>query len=471
MKKLANKLKELTNKLKELINKAINSIAKPPKHEPREVTPTNIPSAPITKRPIFIGLMILIVFLGGFFLWAAFFPLDSAAVATGRVTVDTSRKTIEHLEGGIVQEIYVREGDVVKKGQKLLLLDETQSKAQLDIVKNQSYTLLAEEARLRAERDNVDKITFPKELLEMGSNPEIKKIIDGQENIFNASRESLKKNIKLLNDKIQQYHAEIKVLESQLKAYDRQIERFEEELTAFRKLEEKKYIERTQVLRLEREKADTEGEREDSNAAISRAKQNINETELKIINLKQKRQEEAVEELRDVQSKLADLRERGISAEHILDRTLIRAPRAGRIVDLKVHTKGAVISPGEAVMDIVPSDDPLIIEARISPLDIDVVHTGLKSKIKLTALKMRHTPTLNGIVQHISADSFEDKRTGEFYYIAHIEIPPKQLSRIKDATLYPGMPVQVMIIIDHRTPLAYFFAPIKDSFNRAFRED
>jgi membrane fusion protein, type I secretion system len=427
------------------------------------------PEPPIRQAVLF-GVVILLVFFGTFLLWALLAPLESAAIADGKIVVDTSRKTIEHFEGGIIEHLYVQEGSQVKQGDLLIELDDTQALARLDLLRGQIKHFYGYAARLLAERDHKDKVRFPKRLVNQKDKPGVRQIMQSQVAIFAANQATFNGQIKILQQRTKQLEKEIDSLQAQVDSDSRQLELINEEIEAVAYLEKRKLIERPRLLALQREAARLQGERGESLGLIARAEQAIGETQSQIIVTKDNKQKEVLEELREVRQKLTDLLEEERSAEDVLKRTAIRAPQDGTIVGLKKHTIGGVLSPSEEVMEIVPSKDELIIEVRINPLDIDVVYPGLVAKVKLTAFKQRSTPSLDGKVETVSADILQDEYTGETYYSARIKIDGDQLKKVQHVKLYPGMPSQVMIITDHRTPMQYFISPIKDSFGRAFRE-
>ncbi len=427
------------------------------------------PEPPI-KRATLFGLMVLLVFVGGFLFWALLAPLESAAIADGKIIVDTSRKTIEHLEGGIIERLYIQEGSRVKQGDLLIELDDTQALARLSLLRGQINHFYGFASRLLAERDNKQSVEFPKRLTSQADKPQVEQIIQSQRAIFTANQATFNGQIKILQQRIQQLQKEIESLQAQVNADTRQLELIDEEIKAVAYLEQRKLIERPRLLALQREAARLQGERGENIGLIAKAEQRIGETQSQIIATKDNRQKEVLQELRETRQQLADLLEEERAAEDVLKRTAIRAPQDGTVVGLKKHTVGGVLSASEEVMEIVPSKDELIIEARLNPLDIDVVYPGLVAKVKLTAFKQRSTPSLDGKVDTISADILQDEHTGETYYAARVKIDSSQLEKIKHVKLYPGMPAQVMIITDKRTPMRYFVTPIQDSFSRAFRE-
>ena len=439
-------------------------------HETDDKLGITVPAEPWTSKVRFFGLLVIVIFFGGFGFWSYFAPLESAAITSGKVTVAGNRRTIQHLEGGIIKKLYIKEGSQVNKGQVLIKLDDTQPLIALQLSRSEVIELSAIEARLIAERDNAKKIEFSNRLLKEYDDPRVRRIMNSQERIFKANTATFDGNVDILKQRVIQLQEQIKGIEAQVKSINQQHKLIMEEVQSVRALEAKKLIERPKLLELMREAAKLEGVRGENLSEISVLKQKIGETKAQILTLVSTRRKETLSELRDVQQKLADELEKERSAQDILSRTAIRSPQDGKVVGLKVHTIGGVIKPGDSIMDVVPSKDALVIEARVSPLDIDVVHKGLLARVQLTAYKQRSTPSLEGVVTRVSADIFQDQQSGESYYNARISIKPEEMKKLKDVVLYPGMPAQVMIITEKRTPFEYFTQPIKDSFNRAFRE-
>jgi len=432
---------------------------------------TKLPPEPKSKKTISFGIAVIVLFVGGFGLWAVFSPLESASLAPGKIIVAGHHQTIQHLEGGIITALFIKDGSIVKKGQPLIQLDNIRAKATAEIHKNYAAELLAMEARLVAERSNAETINFPQRLLANAANPNIKKIMDDQTAIFNANNAHYDNSVTILNSRMEQLNEEIKGTQHHVTAIKTQLSILSEEIKTMAHLEKQKLVERHRLLILKREYANLNGQGGISRAKIASLRQKVSETKLQVAAIMKERDKETLTNLRDTRQKLSDILEKEKDAQHTLKRTTITAPRAGTVVGLKVHTIGGVIQPGETIMDIVPSRDQLIVEARVTPTDIDVVHKGLKAKVQLTAFKSRITPTLLGEVNHVSADIFTDDKTGEIYYLTRITIPKNELKRLKKSQkLYPGMPVEVMIITEKSTPWQYFISPIKSSFRRAFRE-
>mgnify|MGYP002641167018 CR=1 FL=1 len=422
--------------------------------------------------PIVIGCIIIALFFGALGGWAALAPLESAAIAPGEVAIDTKRKTIQHLEGGIIGDILVRDGDVVAAGQVLIRLAEIQSRAELELLQGRYVTASAIEARLIAERDGRTDIAFPDWLLDRLVEPEIIETVSGQVNIFASRRESLNHQTLILGKRIAQFGEEITGLKGQIESENMQLKLIAEESEDVRKLVELGLARRPRLLALEREAAALEGRRSQNLAGIARAKQSISEADLRISELKTAIINEVVQQLSETQAELFDLADRIRASEDKLARTEIRAPIGGTVVNLQVHTPGGVIAPGAPLLDIVPSDDPLVIEARIDPSDIDVVRIGLEAQVRISAFSQRNILPIPGVVNYVSADRLTDERTGAVYYVARIHLEEKDiLAALQGAELQSGMQAEVMIATGSRTALEAIIRPISNSFNRAFREN
>jgi HlyD family type I secretion membrane fusion protein len=422
------------------------------------------------RGPIIAGLVIIFLFFGAFVGWAAFAPLGSAAIAQGTVSVEGNRKSIQHLEGGIVSEIKVKDGDFVEKGQILIVLDEIQSKASMEIVKGRRTVALAQKARLEAERDGLEKIVFPKWLVERANEPNVAEVMNGQENIFNARLKSRMGQITIMEQKIAQFEEEIKGLGGQVEASDRQIRLISDEIKDVQSLVKKNLAKRPRLRALQRNHAELRGDRSAKLSRIAQTKQAIGEVQLQINEMSNSLMDEVVAELRDIQAQLFDLEEQNRASEDVLDRTGIRAPTAGYVVDLQVHTAGGVIAPGATVLDIVPDDVQLIVEAKVNTKDIDSVHIGSPAQIRFPAFSQRVSLPAEGTVISVSADSLEDERNGTFFYLARVKIDSLDPANVQVTQLRPGMQADVMISTGERTALDYFIDPIILSFNRALRE-
>jgi HlyD family type I secretion membrane fusion protein len=422
------------------------------------------------KTPLVIGLMIVFVFFGGLGLWGALAPLESAAIATGSVSLESKRRTIQHLEGGIIEQILVKEGDVVAKDEILIRLDETGSRATLDRLNAQFWAARALEARLVAERDNKDSILQFQTEIEVKSDQNFKKARSGQETIFRARRESTINRIELQKHRVAQLREEIKGLQGQIRYGVIRKKLTLSEIKNLSGLVKKKIARRKPLIILKGRLAEIEGELSRLKAEIAKARQGIGAAHTKISEINSENLNRVVNELRSIQSEVFDLRQRIKASKDVLKRTIIRSPIAGTIFNLQAHTRGGVIKSGMPLLEILPSDEKLIIEANINPVDIDVVHPGLKALVNLSAFSGRNSKPLKGLVTFVSADRFVNNRTGLAHYLALIELKNNPGETLQGIKLYPGMPAEVMIVTGARTALEYLLQPISLSFNRAFRE-
>jgi HlyD family type I secretion membrane fusion protein len=427
------------------------------------------PQPPIGRFALAAGLVVL-VFFGGFGAWAGLAPLASSAIAPGTVRAEGNRKTVQHLEGGIIQELLVDEGAAVGRDQVLIRLDRTAAQSRFLAVRHQYDLLKASEARLLAERARAGRLAFPQELEDHRDEARIATLLAGQEQIFRTRRQSYDGQRGILGKRIEQLRAQIEGLEAQIVAADRQIELLRKEEATVAELVGKGLEREARLLELRRRHAALLGSRAESQAEIARVRQTIGETELRILALDDEQAEKVEAELKDVQAELARIEEELTAAADVLRRREIRAPLAGRVLNLKYFTVGGVVAPGTPILDIVPAEDRLLVEAQVSPLDIDVVRPGLPAEIRLTAYKQRATPIIYGRLLQVSADRLVDERTGAAYYKALVEADPDEMARLEAIELYPGMPAEVMIKTGERTFFAYLVQPIADGFNRAFRE-
>ena len=425
-------------------------------------------------RPtILVGLFLFFMLFGVFGLWSALVPLAAGAMAPGKLVVDSNRKDIQHLEGGIVKEILVKEGDVVQEGQPLIRLDNTTADAHNAMIQDQYLTAKAAEARLLAERDNKDIIDFPAELAGAEStNPSLHDIMDTQRRLFAAHREALKGQIEVLNQKAAQSNEEIRGYREEIASDNTQIQLLNDEIATVQGLLAQGNALRPRLLSLQRSQADLMGQRGQAEAMVGRAEQTINESKINIINAKTTYLNSAVTDLKTTQSQLSDLTEQGRSASDVARRIEITAPIAGTVTGLAVHTVGGVVQPGATLMSIVPTNDKLIVEAHVAPVDIEAVHAGLTAQVRILAFHQRTMRPLEGTVTTISADRFDDPKTSEGYYIARIEIPPGEVARLgeENLKLTAGMPAEALIVTGQRTMLSYLVRPIRESLGHAFHQ-
>ena len=417
------------------------------------------------------GMILLVLLFGGFGSWAAIAPLDSGLVAPGVLIVDGRRRLVQHQEGGVIEKLMVSEGDHVALGQELLFLDQTRSKAIHDIVQGSYYAALAEEARLIAERDSLPTVAFPAALLNNADNQEIRTILDGQIKLFLTRRTSLTGQTGILLEQIEQSKKEIDSLSAERASKSKQQSLLDGELEGLRGLLAEGLTQKTRVLALERQREELVGEVNSLEAEIAKIENSINEKDLGIVQLEKGFQEQIAGELRDIQAQIRDSSERLADAQQVLDRVAIRAPIAGIVVNLRANTDGGVIGPGQVIMELVPTDEELVVDVRLSPSDIDLVRLGQSANVLFTAFDLASTPTLAGELTHISADRLVDDVTGQPFYQATIAISDSEISRLgENQRLHAGMPADVIIVAGERTMLEYLLRPIKLSFQRGWKE-
>ena len=434
----------------------------------KEVTTRSAASS--LRRHLLIGVVVLACLLVGFGGWAAWASIHGAVIASATVVVESNAKKVQHAEGGIVAELKVREGDRVTSGQLLVKLDETDTQANLAIIDAQLNELFARQARLEAERDVADEISFPSDLVARRDEPKIGKILRGQEKLFAARRTAARGEKEQLRQRISQIEDEIEGLKAQRVSKQKQISLIGDELEGLRDLQRQGLVPLPRVRALEREQARLEGEWGELVANIARAGGRIGETKLRIIQIDQDALKEILAELRDAQGKIAELQERRVAAQTRLARTEVRSPRSGFVHQLNVHTVGGVIQAGEPVMVIIPERDVLVLEALVEPQYIDQVGVGQTASIRLSAFDQRTTPELDGEVIRVSADLMQDKVSGEPHYAVRIRLAPSQLERLGEKALKPGMPAEAFIQTEARTAISYLFKPLTDQITKAFRE-
>lgn len=416
-----------------------------------------------------IGLMIVAATFGVAIVWSAVAPLSSAVMAPGLVKVDSNRKKIQHLEGGVVQEILVRDGDRVKAGQALIRLDKTRADASRGVLRVGSDAAMAQQARLVAERDGLP-FSVPPELLSRRDDPKVAEVIELQSSLYKARRASLDGQLSIIDKQIVFLQKGIEGMAAQQRAKEEQLQSQNADLSALKALLEKGMVERTRFRNVEREISRLEGERAEHISDIAKARASISEKELEKFQIRKNFREQVSDELRKAQGEVNDLSERINAAQHTLEQTEIKAPVDGTVVDLKTYTRGGVVSPGEMLMEIVPADDRLIVEAKARPADVDRLQVGLPAVVKVAAFNQRTMPELNGTLQYVSADIIEDTKAGTAFFLMKVEIPATELRRLEGKKLQPGMTADVFVRTGERTFLEYLFQPLVQSFDAAWRE-
>lgn len=424
------------------------------------------------------GFVLVLVVFGGFGTWAALAPLQSAALAPGVITVEHYRKTVQHLEGGIIRSLAVHEGDSVQQDQVLATLDDTQSRAQLEVLRGQFYSRVAQEARLAAQRDGLPVVHYPQDLLAHRDDPRVQEAMSLQDQTFEVRRAANDGASAVYRRQIEQLRAKVKGLQAQTRSRDRLVESYRGELADFKSLLKEGFTEKQKVEELDRALAQSEGQRGELLSNMAASELQIGEIELKILQLHKDLQREVANELSDVQTELFQLREKVQSLESTVNRTVIKAPVSGMVLGLAVHTIGAVIHPGGRLLDIVPQDQKLIIEAQVAPIDIDRITVGQVAEVRFSAFKTRDVPTIEGALISVSADRIvrdNKENTGgdTAYYLARVAVSPEGLEALHaaDLQLVPGMPAEVLINTGERTLVQYVMKPLTDTFKRSLIED
>lgn len=423
-----------------------------------------------TNRVIARGVTVLAAFFLGFFGWAAIAPLQSALMAPGVIVVESHRKTIQHLEGGIVKDIRVTDGQNVRAGQVLMVLDDTQAHAALDLIQDEADGLAAQESRLVAEREDADHIAFPPDLLARQSDPKVAQIIAGEQKAFDTRRASLAQQIAIFTQRKSENARVVAGLRAQGAAVETQMALIQREQNNVQQMVDQGLEPLPRLLALQRQNADLGGQRGELSEKVSQVEVSNGETDLQIVNLKNQMLDEALKDLRDVQTRRFDLLDRMQAARDVLNRTVITAPVSGEVVNLTEHTKGAVLKPGDTVMEIVPRNDKLEVEAHVRPEDADQVYLGMKARVNLSGYEQRRLPMIMGEVTYIAPDRQTDPRTGQSYFTADVSVDRKALRDFPEARLIPGEPAAIAIQTGTRTALEYFLEPIRDVVRNGMRE-
>lgn len=423
------------------------------------------------ERHLFLGAAVALLLVLGGGGWAAVAALNGAVIASGTVVVESSGKRVQHPEGGVVGSIAVKEGQHVGAGDLLLRLDETVTLANLMVIDTQLVELAARRARLEAERDGAGELHHAPELVARRAEANVARALDGEATLFASRRTALDGQVAQLKARIDQLGDETGGLEAQIAAKSVELGFIKEEIAGTEVLYKKGLSPLTRLRALQRDEARISGERGQLQADLARTRGRVSETQLQILQLDQDRRAEVISELREIEAKWAELEERRIAAQDRLTRIELRAPVAGIVHQLNVHTVGGVISPGETVMMIVPGDDTLVIEAKVSPADIDQVLVGQTAEIRLAAFNQKTTPEIEGLISRVAADLTKDEKTGLSYYVAQVTLPPEQLARLGSLKLIPGMPAEIFLQTGERTALSYLVKPLQDQLARAMREE
>lgn len=443
----------------------MNNVMQDSKHSSVDMSGLPIDDKPVRR----IGYLMLLVTFGLFGGWATLAPLDSAALAPGVVTVKSYRKTVQHLEGGIVRELRVHDGDLVKAGDVLLVLDNTQARSEMEAMRSQLIAALELQARLVAERDALPEPPLVPTLDPNDSR--VREARDSEARIFQTRRTSLLGEIGLLEKSIGQIEEQIRGFKAVISSKQMLAASYEEEIVDLRALLAEGYVDKQRLREQERSLSRLQAEIAESRSESARARVHIDEARLKILQLKKTFATEVAGLLGDAQTKVYELRERLATLQDRDQRTDILAPESGMVMGMTVHTLGAVVSPGTALLDIVPANEELIVEAQLSPMDIDRVALGKLADIRFSAFKSSTTPVIEGQLVQISADRLINKDTGAAYYLARVALTDKGRQALGDLILVPGMPVEVLINTGARTLLQYLMQPASNAFARSLIED
>ncbi|MGG5822258.1 HlyD family type I secretion periplasmic adaptor subunit [Falsiroseomonas sp. HW251] len=424
---------------------------------------------PRTRTPTMLGYAIVLLFVVGLGGWTAFAQLSEAAIAPGILKVEGTRRTIQHFEGGIVREILVRDGDEVRQGQVLVRLEQPQAAQQTETLRSQRWALMAQDARLVAELAGAREIAFPRDLLNATAD-RAQDAVNGQRALFEARRVALESQTMVLRARVDQAEAQIRSSMAVTEAQQRTLTLLRAEETNTAQLLQQGLARLPQLLAIQRQVAQTEGNIADISNQMDRTRAQIAENEREIQRIQDQRSQEASTELRDVRVRLAEAEEKLRAAEDVSTRLEIVSPEDGTIIGQRVFTVGAVVRPGDPIMDLVPRRDRLIAEVNVQPNDIELVHPGLVAEIRLPAFKQRLVPYLNGHVTFVASDVTQDERRGTMYYRVQIQIDEDQLKALEGVQLRPGMMAEAQIQTGQRSFGRYLLQPVFDSFHRAFRE-
>jgi HlyD family secretion protein len=427
------------------------------------------PLKPDVRRPARYGNALILVVVAFFVGWGGFVHLDGGAIAPGVINPDSGKKTIQHLEGGIIAELPVHEGETVKMGQPVVVLESTQARAAHEALVQQRRSLLARKARLDAEKAGESRIQWPPEL--RSSDPQIRGIVTAQQLVFETRRSTHASRRDILAQRIEQLVQQIKGYQSQVESTSRQSDFISQELRAKEYLLERGLVPKPEALRLRRAEAEISGKRGEYVAETARAEQQIGETKLQILGVEAERADQIAADQDKVRADLTEVNEKLQATADVVKRTVVVAPVNGTVVDVKFRTIGGVVQRGEPIMSIVPAEDDLIIEARLQSTDVKSVHSGLEAKVRLTAYSSRNVPNIPGTVRTVSADRLMDEAKHQPYYLARVAIDRQLVKTLAPSVdLIPGMPVEVLVVTEKRTMVSYLVKPFRDALWRSFRE-
>jgi epimerase transport system membrane fusion protein len=430
----------------------------------------NFDDMPVSDRGIRrIGFTIIFVTFGIFGTWAAVAPLSNAVHGSGIVTVQSYRKTVQHLEGGIIKELNARDGDMVKQGDPLIVLDEAQLSAEYESTRNQLIVARYKEARLRAERDGLQSV--PPVKMTGTDSDRAMEALAGEQQVFKARHDSRLSEISVQRERISQLKQQILGLQGMIRTKQSLEKSYSGEIVQLKDLLSQGFVDNQRLLEQERKLDMLKTEVADHQSNIVKTQLQISETELSIVQLNKKFSSDVANDLSDVQAQVFDLQEKEAALNDRLSRVVIRAPESGMVLDMKVHTVGGVVSAGTPLLDIVPAEAELIVEARVAPADIDRLEMGKRADIRFSAFNNATTPEIDGEVTRISADALKDERSGDSYYLVRVKVTERGLKTLGDRRLQPGMPADVLINAGDRTMLEYLLKPARNMFAKSMIEE
>lgn len=424
---------------------------------------------PSLRNLVLAGVAAIGVGFGGFGAWAVTARLDNAAVASGIVAVDSKRKTVSHLEGGVLKTLLKAEGERVTQGEPLLRLEDARQRAELQQLQAKRIGLEAKLARLRAEQTGATEIAFPEDIARMDS-PIAREVLRAEQGLFKSRAQVQGGKIHIQQRVIEQHQAEADALKAQIDATTQQRSLIDEEVRIMAELYEKRYAKRSQLVELQTKQSELSGRAGEYAARKAKAEQAVAGANLEILSISLEQQNDIGGEIQESQLMLSEVSERIVQAEDVLRRLVVTSPQEGIVSNIRMRTAGSAIAAGEAILDIVPENEPLIVEAKVDPRDIDSVRVGSGTRVRLTAFNSRLLPPLEAKVSYVAPDQLVDEKSGIPYFVVRAEIDPQSLRDYK-ISLHAGMTAEVMIVNGARRAVDYLLSPITDSFNRAFRED
>jgi HlyD family secretion protein len=422
------------------------------------------------RNTLFVGYSSIFLLVGGFGAWAALTDINGAVIASATIIAESYSKRVQHQTGGIVSKILIKDGDRVTAGQPLIVLDPTDARSELAIIENTLDELQVKKSRLEGQRDGATELRLPENIEAKKGDPKIADIISGQLKLLQSTAESTQGKLEQLKQQVAQMNEQIGGIDAQMESKKQQVSLIKQELTGLQKLLAKGLVPNSRVLNVERDAARLEGETGELRASKASALNRIGEVQLRALQLQEDVRTEALTELRDAEAKIGEMSERRISLSSRLARTTINAPITGTVYQMAIHTEGGVVGPGETLMLIVPEGDDLVLQAQVSPNDIDEVTKGQRAKVRFPSFNSRTTPEIYGEVQQIAADISRNDANSPPFYAVRLVLSAKEIEKLGDNKLKPGMNAEAFIETSSRSPMSYLLKPLFDQFSHALRE-